>query len=331
MITSHGYPQALIGFYGVHNPEKIATLDAILAQYRGKEDVLFERLEQKYSADLSYARRAIGKVTPIASTMVSFSKTETEEATGIDIPNIHSESQPLSSEVQGIPATPNLTGKSSARQAGAVSGSHGITSTVTGTATVPMSRSNARTSSSSYMTYLADQIRVNVEGFLPGTSGGIASSPTVPSSMPPSATSPPSSAAQWQRKGPRAILPSTSSATAGLSDAKYWKMEGRAGMPIGGTESSNARHVSMHPHTTLGAGQFAVAGTSAMKNQVEVFQGSVKELRGQGLEDALNAERERADAALDRVRLLEEERVGLLARCKRLQGKADAASREVPQ
>ena len=48
-----------MGFYSVHNPERISSLDAILKQYAGKEDVLVERLEQKYSADLSHARWAV--------------------------------------------------------------------------------------------------------------------------------------------------------------------------------------------------------------------------------------------------------------------------------
>ncbi|CAN0480157.1 unnamed protein product, partial [Ectocarpus sp. 12 AP-2014] len=62
--------KALVGFYSVHNPGRIANLDAILRQYAGKEGLLIERLEHKYSADLSYARRApaTAPITPEGGT-----------------------------------------------------------------------------------------------------------------------------------------------------------------------------------------------------------------------------------------------------------------------
>ncbi|CAN0313850.1 unnamed protein product, partial [Hapterophycus canaliculatus] len=58
--------QALVGFYNLHNPGRIATLDVILKQYVGKEELLIERLEQKYAADLSHARPVAAAVAAAA-------------------------------------------------------------------------------------------------------------------------------------------------------------------------------------------------------------------------------------------------------------------------
>ncbi|CAN0188309.1 unnamed protein product, partial [Discosporangium mesarthrocarpum] len=46
--------QALVGFYGVHNPSRISAIDDILRQYSGREGLLIARLEEKYSASISF-------------------------------------------------------------------------------------------------------------------------------------------------------------------------------------------------------------------------------------------------------------------------------------
>lgn len=43
----------LVAFYEAHAPEKVGDVDKILAEYFGREDVLFARLENKYLGDVA--------------------------------------------------------------------------------------------------------------------------------------------------------------------------------------------------------------------------------------------------------------------------------------
>ncbi|CAM9723919.1 unnamed protein product, partial [Phaeothamnion confervicola] len=44
-----GIRQKLVDFYSVHNPSKLATVDSILEQYQGQEDLLLRLLHEKYA------------------------------------------------------------------------------------------------------------------------------------------------------------------------------------------------------------------------------------------------------------------------------------------
>ena len=55
--------QKLVNFYTHHAPEKLNTVDALLETYRGKEQQLFARLEEKYSKKNKH-RRKNGKRIP---------------------------------------------------------------------------------------------------------------------------------------------------------------------------------------------------------------------------------------------------------------------------
>ncbi|TMW63536.1 hypothetical protein Poli38472_002477 [Pythium oligandrum] len=43
------YRQRLVAFYSKHNPPKLADVDKILKKYKGQEELLFTRLQRKYS------------------------------------------------------------------------------------------------------------------------------------------------------------------------------------------------------------------------------------------------------------------------------------------
>lgn len=47
--------ERLVAFYQMHNPNKIDAVDNVLEKYKGKEDELFEKLEQRYASDDRYA------------------------------------------------------------------------------------------------------------------------------------------------------------------------------------------------------------------------------------------------------------------------------------
>ena len=46
--TKQSHRERLVEFYTKYNPSKLDTVDATLASYQGKEDVLFEKLQEKY-------------------------------------------------------------------------------------------------------------------------------------------------------------------------------------------------------------------------------------------------------------------------------------------
>jgi hypothetical protein len=48
----------LVGIYETHNPEKLAEVDTILERYEGRESLLFELLEKKYTMDVAFATPA---------------------------------------------------------------------------------------------------------------------------------------------------------------------------------------------------------------------------------------------------------------------------------
>ena len=48
----------LVGIYEKHNPEKLAEVDTILERYEGRESLLFELLEKKYTMDVAFATPA---------------------------------------------------------------------------------------------------------------------------------------------------------------------------------------------------------------------------------------------------------------------------------
>lgn len=331
-----------MGFYSVHNPGRIATLDVILTQYRGKEDILIERLERKYSADLSYARRAVLKPKTNAEAMVtdsSGSMTPEErgalqsKAPSVSPTQVEGPSQLHTIPPQGSRVLQPVTDVFSHDLSNA-DGRSGSSLSLGPDAPQPP-RSIPGNSSASYMTYLADQIRSNVEGLLPGSSGVVVPSSTG-TSLVSAAGSASSSSVRWQRRDPRAIFPSTPLGTAGSLDGtpfKHRTIDSRTGRPVGGSneDSGSTRNASSVHHTASGAGQIrsSPASIGGEVDAPKVRSPKSTEPSAENMVD-VQRERERADTALARVALLEDERVQLLARCKRLQGKAEAASREVP-
>jgi cyclophilin family peptidyl-prolyl cis-trans isomerase len=51
--TGKSYRDRLFEFYKKHNPDKVGTVDQTLEKYKGKEEELFKKLEQKYSTTAS--------------------------------------------------------------------------------------------------------------------------------------------------------------------------------------------------------------------------------------------------------------------------------------
>ncbi|CAN0170602.1 unnamed protein product, partial [Ectocarpus sp. 6 AP-2014] len=301
--------KALVGFYSVHNPGRIANLDAILTQYAGKEGLLIERLEHKYSADLSYARRApaTAPITPeggmpppvpddhkplTARSQHQQQKPQEPRPTssaarvGAAAPALP---QSLSSQPSIAPA-PRPTrealsahggggggggGVALSRSPGSVdtadSNRPGFSRTASGTA----QQNGVGPSTSNYMTYLADQIRSNVEGLLPASNSGGGGSGVARGGGSPNSVS---------------HVPNT--ATTGGKKQLPAEVEARGGRGAG---------------TYTGAGDGSSIDTSG---HYQYTSGEV--------DHTLTA----------RVRTLEEERGGLVAACRRMQAKAEAASRE---
>lgn len=286
-----------MGFYGVHNPGKVSTIDVILAQYHGKEDLLIQRLEQKYSVDLSYARRTAG---------IQSSST---------IPKLASPPPPTAATTASIPASTNVANISSARpdslspprptkvdpsaavatanenQQNLRRGNGPTRVQISGQRLgAPTPQSNAAVSgaaSSSYMTYLADQMRSKVENLLPSPG---------PSSVPGSLSSLPTSNYRAQHV-----------------------VAGR-GVGIAGDNGGSR----LQRNAAIGPGHWgnqpvpSTAGSELSLNSSEF-----------PAVDGVAAADHADDVAFARVKALEEERSGLLVACRRLQSKAEAAAREV--
>ena len=45
------YKEILSNFYSIHNPTKINEVASLLNKYKGKEDLLFDRISKKYNVD----------------------------------------------------------------------------------------------------------------------------------------------------------------------------------------------------------------------------------------------------------------------------------------
>ncbi|CAM9737560.1 unnamed protein product, partial [Ectocarpus fasciculatus] len=313
--------KALVGFYSVHNPGRIANLDAILTQYAGKEGLLIERLEHKYSADLSYARRApaTAPITPEGGipppvpdghkplTATSQHRpqqqpqqprlrTSTTSATAVGAAAPAPSQSP--SPQPSIAPAPRLPREALLAHGGGGGGGGGLAlSRLPGSMDTAGNNkpSSSRTangtsqqngvgvggpSTSNYMTYLADQIRSNVEGLLPASSsggggGGVAGGGGSPNSVP-------------------------YAYTAGGKKNLAAEVEGTAGGGVRGGRGAG---------TNTGAGDTSSSSINTSRHQ-QYTPGEV--------DPTLTA----------RVRALEEERGGLVAACRRMQAKAEAASRE---
>ncbi|CAM9337712.1 unnamed protein product [Ectocarpus sp. 4 AP-2014] len=306
--------KALVGFYSVHNPGRIANLDAILAQYAGKEGLLIERLEHKYSADLSYARRGPatapippegGMPPPVPDDHKSLAArsqqqqqqpqqprpTSSAAAVGAGAPAL---SQSLSPQPSNAPA-PRPTREALSAHGGGGGGGGGVafsrsagsmdtadscrpgfSRTASGTA----QQNGVGPSTSNYMTYLADQIRSNVEGLLPASNTGGGGSGVAGGGGSPNSVS---------------HVPTTG--TAGGKKQLAAEVEGTVGGVRGG----------------WGAGTYTGAGDGSSINTSRHHQYTPG-----AVDHTLTA----------RVRALEEERGGLVAACRRMQAKAETASRE---
>ena len=302
-------PQALVGFYSVHNPARIANLGVILAQYEGKEELLIERLERKYSADLSYARLAATTAATAGAGEPSPSRVGSDDQT-----RLPSRSSPVQHQPQHQPQKNHhqLLQQQQQQQQAPLHSSAGTAApqpplprrplprgpsgpmlasdnhnSGSSTSAATASVGAGGTSSSSYITYLADQIRTNVEGFLPTSANGGAGGAGGGSIAHPGPYAPYPEAARGEKKhlaaGPEG------------PGARGTGGAGTATATNAGTNSSGGSSSGRHPHHHQhGSG-------------------------GAGGDPALAA----------RLRALEEERGGLLAACRRMQGKAEAATREV--
>lgn len=283
-------PQALVGFYSVHNPGRLNDLDSILERYAGKEELLVERLESKYSIDLSYARRAaaasvaLGRVgAPRVASVGDLSSLPLRPSPQEHHHRHHQQQQQQRQQSHQT----RLHSSTSAAAAAAAAATPGL---VHGAPTKYSSGAvgAGASPSSSYMTYLADQIRSNVGGFLPasnnpsgggvgGGGGGVYPGPFAPPSAP--------------------IAGGEKQLTAGFDGGAAARGPGGAG--LGATMNAGSKNMSR-----------SISSSSSSNRHQYV---------GGGSDPVLTA----------RVRALEEERGGLLAACRRMQGKADAAAREV--
>lgn len=326
-----------MGFYSVHNPERIENLDVILKQYAGKEDLLIGRLEQKYSADLSYARRASGMseryppgdVPPRAD----------PSSGGAPAPR---QPRPVRYS-HHLYSTGNMTmpGRETAvTTSGATLGMHQTSRGAADGHTAAVAHSGGSSSavpSPNYMAYLADQIRYNVEGFLPASSGGGGGGGST------------SNAGRSWALG-RMTSP-TRVATAAAGQRRYRDAADRpANAPavsihspgLSATPAADLRPLSRPTNSrysaSVGQGARASAAFSIPSDKISE--------RGEGLEEVGETDvvgggsmggvgsrhQEVPDPVLlSRMKLLEEERVGLMSAYRRLQSKADAAAREVSQ
>lgn len=357
--------QALVGFYSVHNPERIAKLDSILTQYAGKEDLLIERLEQKYSADLSYARRAM-------------ESRRHHGASGDDMPRHQQSGAPRPG--QAVASSPGHEQQQQQLRFSSSTGSRpGSSHSLSPQPPEPFSRKNGQpasgrpaaprppppgsttdsvppqkstggggsggNTSSSYMTYLADQIRSNVEGLLPSSSGGGGgSASTTDPHLPPA----PSGRFPGSNPGVAAVSPSSASlrphrdpaiAAVPAAEAAATLLSGPGGgasvsprFPLS-SAGAGARHASVGPGVWGSNPATAAAEAVAAAERGGGFgtlEGTVGRGGGGGAAGGERRQQQGPDQILTaRVKALEEERAGLLAACRRLQGKAEAAAREV--
>lgn len=51
--NSHAYKEQMEAFYRVHSPAKVGRVDDILVKYRGRENLLYRTLKEKYGMDPS--------------------------------------------------------------------------------------------------------------------------------------------------------------------------------------------------------------------------------------------------------------------------------------
>lgn len=304
-----------MGFYSVHNPGRIANLDAILTQYAGKEGLLIERLEHKYSADLSYARRAptTAPITPEGGipppvpdehkplTARSQHQPQQQEqqprptssaaAVGAAAPALSQSASPQPSIAPApTPTREALSahggggggrgGLALSRSPGSIDAADNNKPSLSRTASGMPQPNGVGPSTSNYMTYLADQIRSNVEGLLPASSNGGGGSGVA------GGGGSPNSVSYAQMAGGKKQLAAEieGTTTGGVRGGRG------AGTNTGATDSSSGVNTSRHHRYTLG---------------------------------------EHDPILTARVRVLEEERGGLVAACRRMQAKAEAASREV--
>lgn len=324
-----------MGFYSVHNPERIGNLDVILKQYAGKEDLLIERLEQKYSADLSYARRAAGMaeryppgdVPPRADPSSGGAPAPRQPRPVRYSHHLYSTGDVTMPGRDSAVATAAMTPGISRISRGAADGQAAAVAHGGG--------SSSAIPSASYMTYLADQIRHNVEGFLPASSGGGGgttgnggkswalgrmSSPTRVATAA-AAQRLYRDAADRPANAPAATINSTGLSAAAAATAADPRplsrpMSSRYGASVGqGARASTAFSIPSDKSSERGEGIEEVGET-------DVVGGGGVGVRHQEESDHV---------LLARVKALEEERVGLLSACRRLQSKADAAAREVSQ
>lgn len=330
----------MVGFYGVHNPQRIATLDVILTQYAGKEDLLIERLEQKYSADLSYARRAVaGRYVR----SIPGENTPPRPGGAIEATTATARQQPAPGRASIGPQLPRSLSTRPRQPAPQASRTDNGMLHVGGPPLGPQSAAAARpqlsggagstanlsnTSSSSYMTYLADQFRLNVEVLLPGTSGGGGGGGTPVPSLGPSASMvvggagaagvntaaalSSSSATRRLPGDPRSIPFATSPIPARYSNGRG----GGGGAAGGGGGDAGGYRLPASAADRIGEQQGTGVTTTIGEGGVAATAG---EARHEGPDPIIAA----------RVKVLEEERVGLLAACRRLQGKAETSAREV--
>lgn len=318
----------------MHNPERIGNLDVILKQYAGKEDLLIERLEQKYSADLSYARRASGMseryppgdVPPRADPSSGGAAAPRQPRPVRYSHHLYSTGNMTMPGRESAVATAVATPGMSQTSRGATDGHAAAVAHGGGSSSV--------TPSPSYMTYLADQIRYNVEGLLPASSGGGGGSTSnVGRSWALGRMSSPTrvataAAAAGQRRyrdatdrpanAPAASVHSTGLSATPAADPRPLSrpISSRYGASVEqGSRASAAFSIPSDKSSERGEGLEEVGET-------DVVGGGGMGGRHQEVPDPV---------LLARVKALEEERVGLLSACRRLQSKADAAAREVSQ
>lgn len=388
-----------MGFYSVHNPERIANLDVILNQYTGKEELLIERLEQKYSADLSYARRevAIQRHDPGGTTPVP-SRTPPEGVQAAQYQHHQQKLLPHSVAGAMTSGSPQSTPSNSAELLHRGSSNIGPRGDHAHTATLPPPRTRGTSggasttttastaaSSSSYMTYLADQIKSNFEGLLPASSGNssVGGNNFSEHFVPPAAGAGPRGGGGWAGGGPTGGSAVRSSSTV-LSPSSLSPSPSPLSAPrrqhhrdivdlSSTTANSPPKPTAPHPSASAvadtsrpfrsddrgfynlsngsgGGGGSGGSGVSVASSSLHVPPRSSLEStpvwRGSKNSRAAGKVGEEAGGASGvgvsdwhqqgpdpilaaRMKALEEERAGLLAACRRLQGKAEAATREV--
>ena len=330
----------------MHNPERIGNLDVILGQYAGKEDLLIERLEQKYSADLSYARRAAGAAekrhaageTPNAAAPPAGGVTGPQQPRPIRSPQHLSRTEDAAALSRGDTAA--VVGPRTSR--GTADGlvvAHGGAPTM---------------SSSNYMAFLADQIRYNVEGLLPISSNGGGSGSGRLGALSGTATQLMASPSPWVAQRPSyrdaasrfanapaatirsggsaAFDPGILSRPTSNRDNELISSSG-SGRRDGSNYARGRITTNTLHHESLGHGVRALTTTSFAPIEKFGEKGGVLEAGvvtgGVGGEGGQQQEAPPDPVLVARVKALEEERAGLLSACRRLKSKAEAAAREV--